>query len=92
MNDALNAENYTQAAWWNRIPTAAWILMCAIAVGANAMVGYGSRGSPANAKLLLILPALIATAFLLIADIDAPRGGIIRVVPQNLHRLDASFG
>src|SRR5438309_10824706 len=30
MNDALNARAYTQAAWWNRIPVAAWILMASI--------------------------------------------------------------
>src|SRR5512133_2849001 len=27
MNDVLNSEGYTQAAWWNRIPKAAWVLM-----------------------------------------------------------------
>jgi hypothetical protein len=30
------------------------------------------------------LPAIVSLAFFLIADIDTPRGGIIRVVPQNL--------
>ena len=24
MNDVLNSQGYTQAAWWNRIPTSAW--------------------------------------------------------------------
>src|SRR5580698_7028991 len=32
MNDVLNSQGYTQAAWWNRIPTAAWGLMAAIAI------------------------------------------------------------
>ncbi len=27
MNDVLNRQGYTQAAWWNRIPTGAWCLM-----------------------------------------------------------------
>ena len=27
MNDVLNSQGYTQAAWWNRIPIAAWGLM-----------------------------------------------------------------
>jgi hypothetical protein len=27
MNDVLNSQGYTQAAWLNRIPTAAWMLM-----------------------------------------------------------------
>src|SRR5262247_2221551 len=26
MNDVLNSQGYTQAAWWNRIPLAAWVL------------------------------------------------------------------
>ena len=30
MNDVLNSQGYAQAAWWNRIPTAAWILMALI--------------------------------------------------------------
>ena len=32
MNDVLNSQGYTQAAWWNRIPPAAWLLMTVIAV------------------------------------------------------------
>ena len=24
MNDVLNSQGYTQAAWWNRIPAAGW--------------------------------------------------------------------
>jgi len=34
MNDVLNAQSYTQAAWWNRIPGAAWLLMAANAEAA----------------------------------------------------------
>jgi len=30
------------------------------------------------------LPVVVATSFALIADIDSPRGGIIRVSPINL--------
>ena len=49
MNDVLNSQGYTQAAMWNRIPIAAWVLMAAIAIGCNLLVGYGlrsSRGQP----------------------------------------------
>ncbi len=91
MNDVLNSQGYTQAAWWNRIPPAAWTLMAAIAVGCNLLVGYGSRGVKAGAKLLPILPLVIAIAFMLIADIDTPRRGIIRVSPQNLTSLAQSL-
>lgn len=43
MNDVLNSQGYSQAAWWNRIPMAAWVLMAAIAIGCNLLVGYGAR-------------------------------------------------
>ena len=32
MNDVINSQGHTQAAFWNRIPTAAWMLMAAIAL------------------------------------------------------------
>lgn len=87
MNDVLNSQGYTQAAWWNRIPGAAWLLMSLIALLCNVMLGYAARGGTVRTLLLLIMPLLLATAFLLIADIDSPRGGVIRVSPQNLLSL-----
>jgi hypothetical protein len=89
MNDVLNSEGYTQAAWWNRIPLGAWALMYAIALFANWLMGFGlKRWAP---KLLVILPIVVAVSFFLIADIDSPRGGTIRVHPQNLERLQAGL-
>lgn len=87
MNDVLNSQGYTQAAWWNRIPLAAWGLMGAIAICSNALVGYGARYPEKEFKMLLILPLVVAIAFFLIADIDSPRGGLILVSPQNLLTL-----
>lgn len=84
MNDVLNSQGYTLAAWRNRIPVAAWGLMGAIAICANLLVGYGARKPQQEGRLLMILPLLVAVAFFLIADIDSPRGGLIRVSPQNL--------
>lgn len=91
MNDVLNAQGYAQAMFWNRIPLAAWCLIGAIAFGCNLLVGYGSRSVTAGFRLLPILPLLVATALMFIADIDAPRHGIIRVKPQNLISLAESF-
>jgi hypothetical protein len=34
-----------------------------------------------------VLPLLVAIALFLIADIDSPRSGVIRVHPQNLESL-----
>ena len=52
--------------------------MAVIAIGCNLLVGYGSRSVKAGSKLLPILPLIVAIAFMLIADIDSPRHGIIR--------------
>ena len=49
MNDVLNSQGYTQAAWWNRIPRAAWMLMAAIAICCNFLVGYGVRNASRSA-------------------------------------------
>lgn len=91
MNDVFNSQGYTQAAWWNRIPVAAWLLMAAIAIWTNALVGYGTVGAKGGRSMLLFLPLAIAIAFALIADIDAPRGGGIRVSPLNLLSLSQSL-
>ena len=87
MNDVLNSQSYTQAAWWNRIPPAAWLLMALIALLCNVMVGYATSEATPRTLLLLVLPLLISIAFLLIADIDSPRGGVINVSAQNLLSL-----
>jgi len=84
MNDVLNSQAYTQAAWWNRIPAAAWVLMLAIAVCCNCLVGYTAHHVQGRTRQLLVLPLIVSTSFFLIADIDSPRGGVIRVRPQNL--------
>jgi len=91
MNDVLNSQGYTQSAWWNRIPAAAWGLMFAIAICCNVLVGFGMRRAKNEALLLLVFPLIVSISFFLIAEIDSPRGGIIRVSPQNLVSLSQSL-
>jgi len=91
MNDVLNSQGYTQAAWWNRIPKAAWGLMWVIAICCNVMIGYYMRPSDRQGIRFFVMPIIIAVSFLLIADIDSPRSGIIRVQPQNLTSLASSL-
>ena len=89
MNDVLNSQGYTQAAWWNRIPVAAWILLIVISVFCNLLVGFGSPGK--SAFIVLILPIVLSVSLYLMADIDSPRHGIINVKPQNLESLAQSL-
>lgn len=89
MNDVLNSQGYAQAAWWNRIPVAAWALLVAIAIFCNGLLGYASREG--RTPYYLILPIVLSTTLFLIADIDSPRGGVIRVHPHNLEATAASL-
>lgn len=91
MNDVLNSQGYTQAAWWNRIPAAAWALMGAIAICSNLLLGYTSHRCDGKTKRSFILPLIVSISFFLIADLDSPRGGVIRVSPQNLISLSSSL-
>jgi hypothetical protein len=91
MNDVLNSQGYTQAAWRNRIPRAAWVLMVLIAICGNVMFGYGARHAKAGTIHVLVLPLVLSIAFFLIADIDSPRKGVIRVRPENLTSLAESL-
>jgi hypothetical protein len=85
MNDVLNSRGYTQAAWWNRIPLAAWALMAAIAMCCTILTGYAAHRT--ERSMFLILPMAVSISFFLISDIDSPRGGAIRVAAQNLQAL-----
>lgn len=84
MNDVLNSQGYTQAAWWNQIPREAWALMGVIAISGNMMVGLHLHRVRSKGVLLMVLPGIVSISFFLIADIDSPRGGLIHVRPQNL--------
>lgn len=92
VNDVINSQGYTQAAFWNRIPRAVWWLMAAVALSSNVLFGYRSRRSRVNRNLALVLPFIISIAFLMIADIDASRHGFINIRPQNLESLAKSLG
>jgi len=88
MNDVLNSQGYTQAAWWNRIPFEAWVLLAAISVGCNLLIGYGAHRT---SFLFVVLPLAVSLSFFLIADVESPRGGVIRVQPQNLMTLSQTL-
>jgi hypothetical protein len=89
MNDVLNSEGYTRAAWWNRIPLPAWALLISISILCNFLIGYDAPEG--NSAFLMVLPIALSVALFLIAEIDSPRHGFIRVTPQNLISLSDSL-
>jgi hypothetical protein len=58
--------------------------MISIGVFCNLLVGYGSRSANRKMRILHVIPTTVSISFMLIADIDRPWNGIIRVVPQDL--------
>jgi hypothetical protein len=61
--------------------------MIAIALFSNGLIGFAADDTHARTGLLLILPLIVAISFFLVADIDSPRGGIIRIPPTDLISL-----
>jgi hypothetical protein len=90
MNDVLNSQSYTQAAWWNRLPTAAWALIIAISICCSLLFGFYATHESGRI-LFLSLPLILAITFFLLADMDSPRHGVIRVHPQNLLSLSTTL-
>jgi len=66
--------------------------MGAIALCSSALLGYRSKNGNAVGTLVFVLPLVVSISVLLIADIDAPRHGLIKVRPQNLESVAKSLG
>jgi hypothetical protein len=65
--------------------------MFMIGICCNLLIGYCIRRTGMEYIVFLVLTLVVAISFFLIADIDSPRGGIIRVQPQNLVSLSQSL-
>jgi hypothetical protein len=91
MNEVLNSRGYAVAARENRLPWAAWSLLAVVAIVCTLLLGFGARGAQGERMLVLVVPLTVALAFLLIADIDSPASGVIRVIPENLAALSSSL-
>ncbi len=62
-----------------------------MAIFSSRLQGYGVRGEGAKVALLLVLPLTASLSMSLIADVDSPRWGVIRVSPQNMLDLARSI-
>lgn len=84
---AINISSWLRSISTESVPLGARILMVLIAVSSNLLLGYSAR----RGIMLLVLPLIVSTPLYLIADMDSPRGGIVRVVPQNLMSPQQAF-
>jgi len=81
----VSAQRSSQAAWRNRIPVGAWAMIIAISIGSCFLLGFRARRTDWVA--FMVVPVAAAISFFLIAELDSPRGGMIRVTPLNLSGL-----
>jgi FtsH-binding integral membrane protein len=89
LNDVVSAQRSSQAAWQNRIPVGAWALIITISMGCCWLIGFRARRTDWLA--FMVVPVAVAISLFLIAEIDSPRGGVIRVVPNNLTSVAQSL-
>jgi hypothetical protein len=89
MNEVLDRQGDAQAARRNRIPIAAWALVIMMSIFCNLLMGCGALER--SSFLLLVLPIALSISLFLIAEIDSPSRGVIRVQPQNLEGLAESL-
>ena len=89
VNDVLNSQEDTQAAWAFRLPVAAWFFMFVAAIFSALLSGYSRRRK--GITVFAIVPLAVSISLFLIADIESPRRGLIRVVPNNLITLSQSL-
>jgi hypothetical protein len=91
MNNVLSRPGYSQAAAMDRIPDGAWTLMAVLATFCCLLLGYSGYGQR-PLVLKLVVPLFLSLSFFIIASLDAQRRGLIRVLPQNLIRVQQEMG
>jgi hypothetical protein len=85
LNDAIDLSEKRLAALETRIPAAIWCMLALIALLTCLLVGYSMRRR--FLLVMLVSPLMIAIVMGLIADLDSPRTGLIRVSQQSMERL-----
>lgn len=86
-NDLYIAQQKTMASWRHQIPGAAWAILIVFGLCSNFLIGYNIRGKSGRNALIFVIPAVTALALFMIAEIDVPGKGIIRVAPDNLKAI-----
>ncbi|MGN5575229.1 hypothetical protein [Enterobacter sp. Lyrl_3] len=74
------SQQQTTAVSQRKLPDTAWLVIIAFAMAACCLTGRLQR----QGHSLLVLPVMISLSLFLIAEIDTPGEGIIRVIPDDL--------
>ena len=77
------SQQQTTAASQRKLPDAAWLVLIVFAMTACCLIGRQQR----QGFSLLALPVMISLSLFLVAEIDIPGEGIIRVTPEDLEHV-----
>ena len=89
LNQTIDLHEARIAALENRIPVSIWYLILAVSV-----IAIFSRGLTITRRFwltLVLTPVTIALVVALVADLDSPSGGLIRLDQRAMQRLKSDF-
>jgi hypothetical protein len=85
LNDSIDLSEKRLAALEARIPLAIWLMLGFVSLLTCFLTGYSMRRR--FVLVMLVSPLMISVVLALIADLDSPRSGLIRVQQQSMERL-----
>ena len=89
LNETIDLDEKRVAAFENRIPMPIWILIVSV-----SSIAVFTRGSTLTGRFwltMVLVPVTIALVIALIADLDTPSRGLIRLDQRDLQRLKADI-
>ena len=89
LNETIDLHEKRISAFENRVPQPVWLLIISV-----SLIAVFTRGSTLATRFwltLILLPITIALVVALIADLDAPSRGLIRLDQRALQRLKADM-
>ena len=89
LNQTIDLSEERLAALENRIPSAIWLMLTLISLLTCLTVGYSLRRR--FVLSMLVTPLMISIVMALVADLDSPRSGLIRIAQQSLERLQSDL-
>lgn len=92
LNEMFDLEAARAIAVAGRLPLSLIGLLFAVAMLANGITGYCcGLGRRRDALSLVVVPALIAAACIVVVDLDQPRAGLVRITDAAMERLQRAI-
>lgn len=85
LSEMIGVSEKRLAAFENRVPVAVWIIILVVAAFQSFITGYSMKRKVWLS--LTVTPIVIAVVIALIADLDDPHSGLIRVQQQSMSHL-----